>query len=285
MNNCKDVKSMRQFIKDARRQGQTIAFVPTMGALHDGHLSLIDIAKEKADIVVVSIYVNPTQFAPNEDFDDYPRTIEDDLMACRTRGVDVVFTPNEDVMYAGGAKKRQVSMQIKTLNQYLDGGSRPGFFEGIILVVNKLFNIVQPDVAVFGQKDIQQCRIIQKMVDEFHHDIEIKMAPIARDNDGLALSSRNRYLSSKERKLAPLLYKALQDIESNIKKKDLSDLRALIKKHGDKLSAKGFQMDYFDLYDFETMQPLRGNMLSRKNFVAIAAYLGKTRLIDNIILK
>lgn len=167
--------------------------MPTMGALHDGHLSLIRIARRMAEHVVVSIYVNPEQFGPNEDFGSYPRTLERDLEFCREEGVGTVFTPDDEIMYGLGEKF--FNIEIDVLNKYLDGGSRPGYFQGIALVVNKLFNIVQPDFAVFGQKDYQQFQIIQQMVKEFNHDLELVMAPIERADDGLALSSRNAYLS------------------------------------------------------------------------------------------
>ena len=163
MKQVSSIADIRSEAAELRTQGKTIAFVPTMGALHEGHLSLIRLANEKADAVVVSIYVNPTQFGPNEDFDSYPRQMEQDLKACKNEGVAVVFTPSDEIMYGSG--KRYFHIDIDRLNEHMDGGSRPGFFEGIVLVVNKFFNIIEPDIAIFGQKDIQQFQILSRMVE------------------------------------------------------------------------------------------------------------------------
>jgi pantoate--beta-alanine ligase len=258
MKQVSTISDIRSSLAELRAAGKTIAFVPTMGALHEGHLSLMRLAKEKASEVVVSIYVNPTQFGPNEDFDSYPRQMETDLKACEDEGVSVVFTPNDQIMYGSG--KRYFGLTIDELNKHMDGGSRSGFFEGIALVVNKFFNIIEPDIAVFGQKDIQQFQILSRMVEEFNHDIELVAAPIARANDGLALSSRNAYLSDRERKIAPGLYRALQYVGKQIR--DGVHKPKLLLKH---------QQD-------EKLEP------GETYILAGAAYLGKTRLIDNIIL-
>lgn len=199
MKQIADIQEIRNEVAELKSQGKTIAFVPTMGALHQGHLSLIRLAQQKADEVVVSIYVNPEQFGPNEDFEDYPRQLQEDLAACEAEGVSLVFIPNDEIMYGSGEK--YLSIKLERLNVHMDGGSRPGFFEGIVLVVNKFFNIIEPDVAIFGQKDIQQFQILKQMVHEFNHNVEMIAAPIARANDGLALSSRNAYLSDQQRKL------------------------------------------------------------------------------------
>src|SRR6056297_2049341 len=199
---CKTIDELNSALRAVREQDgrSSIGFVPTMGALHEGHLSLIDIAQQKADIVVVSIFVNPTQFRPNEDFQSYPRQLQEDVAACEKAGVDIVFAPDRDEMYDD---TRYLKIEIDTLNVHMCGASRPGFFEGILLVVNKLFNLIEPDFAVFGLKDIQQVQIIKQMVREFNHGVEIVGAPIVRANDGLALSSRNAYLSPEERGTAP----------------------------------------------------------------------------------
>jgi len=250
-------------------------------ALHEGHLSLIKIAGSKADEVVVSIYVNPEQFGPNEDFEEYPRQLEDDIQACKDAGCTVVFTPDDEIMYGSG--KKYLSIQVKELNTHMDGGSRPGFFEGIVLVVNKLFNIVEPDFAVFGQKDIQQVQIIRQMVKEFNHNVEIMMAPIKRAEDGLALSSRNAYLSQEERLIAPNLYSALKRVEEKVNQ-GLMEPEDVLKEQREELKAKGFKNDYLSVFSFDTMSPVNKLEKGETYILAGAAYLGKTRLIDNLIL-
>ena len=186
------IPELRDIIRGYKKEGKRVSFVPTMGALHDGHLSLIRLAKKHSDVVVVSIYVNPKQFAPNEDFASYPSTLEQDMNFCDQEGVSLIFTPDTEVMYN---QELFFSIDIHTLNDYLDGASRQGYFQGIALVVNKLFNIVEPDVAIFGQKDYQQYKVIEALVEEFNHGVELLMAPIERAPDGLALSSRNAYLT------------------------------------------------------------------------------------------
>ncbi|MBD3617482.1 MAG: pantoate--beta-alanine ligase [Gracilimonas sp.] len=281
MKQVSTIDAIRAEVTGLKSQGKTIAFVPTMGALHKGHLSLIRLAKEKADEVVVSIYVNPEQFGPNEDFGSYPRQMEDDLNACEEEGVALVFTPNDKIMYGSG--KKYFRIELDELNAHMDGGSRPGFFEGIVLVVNKFFNIVKPDYAVFGQKDIQQFQILSRMVEEFNHDIEMIAGPIARANDGLALSSRNAYLNDHERKAAPGLYRALKYVEKQIRD-GVMEPGLLLKHQQDELEAKGFKNDYLNVFSMENMQPVEKLKSGKKYILAGAAYLGKTRLIDNIIL-
>lgn len=282
---CKTIKELRNTLRRARSQNSetttTIGFVPTMGALHEGHLSLIDIAREKADIVVVSIFVNPTQFGPNEDFGSYPRQLRNDVAACETAGVDIVFAPERDEMYD---EKRYLHIEIDTLNEHMCGASRPGFFEGILLVVNKLFNLIEPDFAVFGLKDIQQVQIIKQMVREFNHGVEIVGAPIVRANDGLALSSRNAYLSPEERTSAPGLYRSLQYIEQNIKS-GVTEPSLLIEHQKDELEAKGFKIDYLNVFSDKTLSPVTTLSNGERYILAGAAYLGKTRLIDNILIE
>jgi pantoate--beta-alanine ligase len=252
-----------------------------MGALHPGHLSLIELAQEHADEVVVSIYVNPKQFNPDEDLDQYPRTLQDDLKQCEELGVSAVFAPSDAIMYGS---ESYLTIQIETLNEYMDGGSRPGFLEGIVLVVNKLFNIIRPDVAVFGQKDIQQFRVLEQMVQEFNHDIALLMGPIVRANDGLAISSRNRYLSDEERRQAPGLYRALRyvkkQLEGGVKRPGL-----LLSHQQTELKAKGLKIDYLKVFTFEEMAPVDELYPGGKYILGGAAYLGDTRLIDNMIIE
>tara|TARA_R110002124_G_scaffold287350_1_gene473588 strand:+ start:12719 stop:13570 length:852 start_codon:yes stop_codon:yes gene_type:complete len=282
MKTAETISEIRKLVNQLKKEGEKVAFVPTMGALHDGHLSLIKMAREYAGATVVSIYVNPEQFAPHEDFGTYPRTIEADLERCKQENVDVVFMPATETMYDSG--KKYFGIEIDVLNVHLDGGSRPGYFQGIALVVNKLFNIVNPDIAVFGQKDYQQFRIIELMIKEFNLDIELLMAPIGRATDGLALSSRNAYLSKEERVLAPGLYRALtyvaNQIENGVMTPDL-----LINHQQDELEAKGFKNDYLSVYSLDTLQPVEQLSKNNRYLLAIAAYLGKTRLIDNVILE
>ena len=245
MDVCKSIDEIREAVKSLKSQGKRIGFVPTMGALHEGHLSLIRQAKERADEVVVSIFVNPEQFGPNEDFESYPREMEEDLKKCEIAGVSVVFAPNRDDVYD---KNKYLRIEVDELNRHMCGGSRPGFFEGILLIVNKLFNIVSPDVAIFGQKDVQQFQIIGRMVHEFNHDIELIMAPIERANDGLALSSRNKYLSAEEREIAPGLYRTLSYVEKQILN-GVDNPSLLLEHQKSELEAKGFKIDYLDMFD------------------------------------
>lgn len=275
------IDDIREKIRSLRNGGNTIALVPTMGAIHEGHLSLLRLAGKQADKVVASIYVNPEQFAPDEDFDEYPRELENDLAKCEQQGVAAVFAPTDEIMYPG---KQHLSIEIDELNEFMDGGSRPGFFEGILLVVNKLFNIIEPDFAVFGQKDIQQFRILQQMTTEFNHDVELIMGPIKRANDGLALSSRNQYLDDEQRKLAPGLYRSLKYVGKQISD-GAKNVQLLLEHQKNELEAKGFEIDYLNLFSFEKMKPISKWQPNRKYILAGAVYLGETRLIDNIIIE
>ncbi len=281
MDVCKSIDEIRGAVKNLKAQGKRIGFVPTMGALHEGHLSLIRQAKKKADVVVVSIFVNPEQFAPNEDFDSYPRELEEDLEKCEMAGVSIVFAPNRDDIYD---EKKYIRIEIDKLNRHMCGGSRPGFFEGILLIVNKLFNIVGPDVAVFGQKDIQQFQIVSRMVHEFNQNIELVMAPIERANDGLALSSRNKYLSAGEREIAPGLYRALNYVEKQINS-GVDTPSLLLEHQKSELEAKGFKIDYLNVFDKKTLQPVETLQKGSNYILAGAVWLGKTRLIDNFLIE
>lgn len=251
-----------------------------MGALHSGHSELFKKARNHSDAVVVTIFVNPTQFGPNEDFDTYPRQLEKDLKTCEALDIDLVFAPERDEMYGDS----ELSIQIDSLNRHMCGASRPGFFEGVLLVVNKLFNIIEPDTAVFGQKDIQQFQIIQQMNSEFNHGINLIMAPIVRANDGLALSSRNAYLSDEERVLAPGLFRSLQYIQKRIEE-GVDTPGLLIEHQKSELEAKGFKIDYLNIFLRTTLQPINTLEEEKSYIIAVAAYLGSTRLIDNILIE
>ncbi len=281
MKPTKTIEGIREEVTSLKKKGRKIVFVPTMGALHAGHLSLIELAQQHADEVIVSIYVNPRQFGPDEDFDEYPRTLESDLQQCPEMGVSAVFTPTDDIMYDGGS---YLSIQVEGLNKYMDGASRPGFYEGILLVVNKLFNIIQPDLAVFGQKDIQQFRILQQMAREFNHPVEFLMGPIMRADDGLAISSRNRYLTDEERKAAPGLYRSLHyvknQLQSGVKKPKL-----LLNHQKAELQEKGFKIDYLGVFSLDKMTPVLELQPGRKYILAGAVYLAETRLIDNVMIE
>ena len=280
MKVCRTIQEVRNEIRSLKNQGHSIGLVPTMGALHSGHTDLFKRARDHSDVVVVSIFVNPTQFGPNEDFDTYPRQLEIDLETCKTHDVDVVFAPERTEMYGD----KELSIQIDTLNRYMCGASRPGFFEGVVLVVNKLFNIIQPDIAVFGQKDIQQYQIIEQMNREFNHGIELILAPIVRANDGLALSSRNMYLSDEERLAAPGLYRSLHYIQKMVEE-GVHEPHLLIEHQKSELEAKGFKIDYLDIFLRTTLQPVRTLDKGERYIIAGAAYLGSTRLIDNILIE
>lgn len=276
---CRTIREVREAVSNSKSFAKTVSLVPTMGALHSGHMSLIDTAKSNSDVVVVSIFVNPTQFAPNEDFDTYPRQESEDIEKCRQSGVSIVFIPDSTDIYND---HRYLSIQIDQLNEHMDGQSRPGFFEGILQIVNKLFNIIQPNIAVFGQKDIQQFLILSRMVEEFNLPVRLISAPTVRADDGLALSSRNAYLTKQERRLAPSLYRALVYIEKNILQ-GVHTPKMLIDHQRMELEAKGFRVDYLDVYSTTTLQPVETLRENNQYTIAGAVYLGDTRLIDNLL--
>ena len=281
MKVCSSIDEVREQIGAIKNQGKKIGFVPTMGALHQGHLSLINIARKHADVVVVSIFVNPEQFAPGEDFESYPRELDRDLEKCRQENVSVVFTPTEDGLYEDN---KYLSIKIDKLNDHMCGKSRPGFFEGVLLVVNKLFNIVEPDVAVFGQKDIQQFVILRQMVSEFNQNVDLVMSRIERANDGLALSSRNTYLSDEERVVAPGLFRALSYIKDQITG-GVDTPGLLIEHQKSELEAKGFKIDYLNVFSHTTLEPVKTLANNESYILAGAVWLGETRLIDNILIE
>jgi len=266
-----------------RRAGVRIGFVPTMGCLHDGHLSLVAEARRqvgKKGRVVVSIYVNPTQFGPAEDLANYPRTLKRDLQLCRAAGVDAVFTPGDAEMYPGRAAGRYSTyVTEEILSPSMEGASRPTHFRGVTTVVAKLFNLVLPDVAVFGQKDYQQAAVIQRMVADLNFPVKIVVAPTHRESDGLAMSSRNQYLTPEQRAQAPILFHALQAVAGAVKKKTVSaaqlqaDLKEFI------TAAPLARLDYVAFFDPETLVPVA--KVKRGTHMALAVFFGKTRLIDN----
>ena len=273
------IPEMRAFTAAARRAGKSIGFVPTMGFLHEGHLSLVGKAKELADLVVVSIFVNPTQFGPNEDFEKYPRDAARDEELCRNAGVDIIFLPGADDMYASD---RSVWVEETSLSGDLCGASRPGHFRGVATVVAKLFNVVQPDLAVFGMKDAQQLRVIQRMVRDLDFPVEIVAGPTVREPDGLAMSSRNRYLSDDERATALSICRSLSAAEELYEAGERG-ARALEQTVSGILdNAAGLDVEYIKVVDFESLQPVE--TVTRPTLIAIAARVGDTRLIDNVLV-
>jgi len=271
-----NIKDMQSLSNNTRRDGKTISFVPTMGALHEGHLTLMRAAKEKGDYLVVSIFVNPTQFGPNEDFNKYTIDLEGDIKKISSIGVDAVFFPDVDEIYPDGY---ETYVEVQELQKPLCGQHRPGHFKGVATVVLKLFNIVKPDVAVFGEKDYQQLLIIKKMVRDLHLEIEILGMPIVREDDELALSSRNAYLSDEERERALSLSKSLKTIRSEFKK-GKQDIQELVKLGKSILNDSSINdIDYLEIRDGNTLK-IEQNA-KKGDIVAVAAKVGNARLIDN----
>lgn len=279
MEIVRTVTEVRARVAAWRRAGKTVALVPTMGNLHAGHMSLVRAARHEAEVTVVSIFVNPTQFAPSEDFDAYPRTLEADAALLRAHGADLLFAPSVDEMYPLGANTTWV--EVAELGRYLCGAQRPSHFRGVTTVVSKLFLIVAPDVAVFGEKDYQQLTILRRMTAELQFPIRIVGVPTWREADGLAFSSRNGYLTEAERKRAPVIQKQLQLLKSAIEH-GRRDYRALEREMSGALTAQGFKVDYVSVAGAETLAP--AGPADRKLVIAAAAYLGKPRLIDNVRL-
>lgn len=272
------IKAVQNIVGDWKRQGLSVGFVPTMGNLHAGHLSLVDKAREHADKVVVSIFVNPLQFGPNEDFDSYPRTLEQDAAALAEAGVDLLFAPSVNEMYPHG-RDGQTQISVPKLGDILEGASRPGFFTGVATVVNKLFHCVPADVAVFGEKDFQQLMVIRRMVTDLNLSMEIVGGPIMRENNGLAMSSRNGYLDAAQREQAAILYQTLCSVRERVKSGE-RDYPALERAACDSLNAAGFEPDYVTLRSANDLAPATDN--SSSLVILAAAALGNTRLIDNI---
>ncbi|EFL4493793.1 pantoate--beta-alanine ligase [Escherichia fergusonii] len=268
---------LRQQIRRLRMEGKRVALVPTMGNLHDGHMKLVDEAKARADVVIVSIFVNPMQFDRPEDLARYPRTLQEDCEKLNKRKVDLVFAPSVKEIYPNGTETHTY-VDVPGLSTMLEGASRPGHFRGVSTIVSKLFNLVQPDIACFGEKDFQQLALIRKMVADMGFDIEIVGVPIMRAKDGLALSSRNGYLTAEQRKIAPGLYKVLSSIADKLQagERDLDEIIAIA---GQELNEKGFRSDDIQIRDADTLLEISEN--SKRAVILVAAWLGDARLIDN----
>ncbi len=275
------VASMQSASRNLTLARRSIGLVPTMGFLHDGHLSLVRIARKHSDVVVVSIFVNPTQFGPGEDLDRYPRDFERDCRLCEDSGVDIIFAPPVDEMYVDDAS---VFVDEKFLATGLCGASRDGHFRGVLTVVAKLFNMVQPDIAVFGQKDAQQAALIKRMVRDLNFPVDVMIGPIVREADGLAMSSRNSYLSPEDRADALWLHRSLEMAERKLaggaveSSAIIKDMRSLIAKAAPKID-----VEYIEVVDGVTLKPLE--VIRSGSLIALAARVGQTRLIDNIIFR
>lgn len=268
---------LRQQVRRWRQEGKRIALVPTMGNLHEGHMTLVEEARARADVVVVSIFVNPMQFDRPDDLARYPRTLQEDCEKLNRRHVDLVFAPAPAEVYPQGLND-QTYVDVPGLATMLEGASRPGHFRGVATIVSKLFNLVQPDLACFGEKDYQQLALIRKMVADMGYDIDIVGVPIVRAKDGLALSSRNGYLSAEERKIAPQLSKIMHTLADRLSNGE-RQIDTLLEQTAEQLRAAGFTPDELFIRDADSLQPL--NVASRRAVVLMAAWLGKARLIDN----
>ncbi|EAS2246783.1 pantoate--beta-alanine ligase [Salmonella enterica subsp. salamae] len=268
---------LRQHIRRLRHEGKRVALVPTMGNLHDGHMTLVEEAKTRADVVVVSIFVNPMQFDRAEDLARYPRTLQEDCEKLNKRKVDFVFAPSATEIYPQGLES-QTFVDVPGLSTMLEGASRPGHFRGVSTIVSKLFNLIQPDIACFGEKDFQQLALIRKMVADLGYDIEIVGVPIIRAKDGLALSSRNGYLTAEQRKIAPGLYKVMSSIGEKLQagERDQDEMIAIA---AQELNERGFRADDIQIRDADTLLELTEN--SKRAVILVAAWLGQARLIDN----
>jgi pantoate--beta-alanine ligase len=278
MNTVKSVRELRAAVAQARAEGKQIAFVPTMGNLHAGHAALVEKAAQRADFVVASIFVNPLQFGPNEDLDKYPRTLSADQDKLVEAGCHLLFTPDVAEMYPHGMDL-QTRVSVQGVSEGLCGASRPGHFEGVATVVSKLFNMVQPDLAIFGQKDFQQLAVIRTLVRDLNMPIQIIGEPTVRADDGLALSSRNGYLSAAQREAAPLLYRSLQTMAQAIQAGE-RDYPKLIAAAQAQHSAAGFRPDYLQVCEANGLSPATAD--DRQLVILLAAFAGNTRLIDNL---
>ncbi len=276
----KTAAELQKFALAAKRSGKIIGLVPTMGYLHAGHASLIDIARKKADIVIVSIFVNPTQFGPTEDLDKYPRDFEHDLELCTQHGADVIYAPAPEAMYEADAS---TWVEEVKLSKVLCGVSRPIHFRGVTTVVAKLFNLTLPDIAVFGEKDAQQLLVIKRMVRDLNFSVEIIAAPLVRQNDGLALSSRNRYLSDTERSNALVLSQSLYAARGAIESHGLEGIDLIIEAMKEKITAAGGRVDYVEALDTANLEPPAAD--TKEILLALAVFFGTTRLIDNQIIQ
>ncbi|MGR5141701.1 pantoate--beta-alanine ligase [Photobacterium sp. DNB23_23_1] len=281
MQTFAEIAPIREQIRSWRREGRRIAFVPTMGNLHEGHLTLVRKARELADVVVVSIFVNPMQFDKADDLDNYPRTLEDDLAKLNSEGVELVFTPTPGNMYPEGLD-RQTFVEVPGLSTMLEGALRPSHFRGVSTVVAKLFNIVQPDIACFGEKDYQQLALIRQMVIDLAMDIDVVGVATVREMDGLAMSSRNGYLTVDERQRAPVLARTMRWISSQMRG-GRTDYAEIVMDANDQLRAAGLQPDEVYIRDAVSLQPVSED--TQQAVILMSAFLGKARLIDNQVVE
>ena len=278
MRLVKKIDELKKIVEQEKKEDRIIGFVPTMGYLHAGHISLVRIAKKRSQFVVVSIFVNPPQFGPREDFKRYPRDLKRDVVLLKKEGVDLVFFPSVRVMYPADYKTH---VEVQDLGKVLCGISRPGHFRGVTTVVLKLFNLVEPDIAVFGRKDYQQLEIIKRMVKDLNLDVKILCGKVIREKDGLAISSRNTYLSKTERQNGLVLYDSLQWVKKVFKKGFDNPIKA-INKMCSMIQQKGGRIDYIEAVNRKTLKPVK--KLKKGTVIALAVYFGETRLIDNTIL-
>jgi pantoate--beta-alanine ligase len=279
MKVCNTIEEMRAAVRAARRNGKRLGLVPTMGALHEGHVSLVRAAKARCDLVVASIFVNPIQFGPGEDLAKYPRNFDRDLGLLEKEGVDFIFAPSVEEMYPAGAV---TYVTVEGLSDKLCGRSRPGHFRGVTTVVSKLFHIVKPDLAFFGQKDAAQAAIIRRMVRDLNMPVQIVICPIVREPDGLAMSSRNAYLDAQQRKSALVLHRSLQEVQMRFDQGE-REVAPLIEAGNEVfVQERSVRLDYFEIVNPETLDPV--GVVSHDALVAVAAFVGKARLIDNIVL-
>jgi pantoate--beta-alanine ligase len=277
MQICTTISEVRNACREAH--AHRLGLVPTMGALHEGHLSLIRAAKAQCDLVAVSIFVNPTQFGPSEDLARYPRPFERDIQLLENEGVDIVFAPSIDEMYGKG---ETTWVTVEGLSEKLDGRSRPGHFRGVTTVVSKLFHIIEPDVAFFGQKDAAQLAVIRRMVRDLNFPVEIVACPIVREPDGVAMSSRNAYLNPDDRRRALVLSRSLKEVEREFGNGERSAARLIVTARQVFGREPQVRLDYFEIVDPDTLDPVE--QIKQRTLVAVAAYVGATRLIDNIVL-
>jgi len=278
MRTVHSLKELRSILRSYRQQGKTIGLVPTMGNLHEGHISLVRKASDAADIVVTSIFVNPMQFGANEDLDDYPRTLKDDQDKLAAAGNTLVFAPSTQEIYPDGLA-RQTKVLVPEVSEGHCGASRPGHFEGVATVVTMLFNMVQPDIAVFGEKDFQQLAVIRKLARDLMMPVQVVGAPTVREDDGLAKSSRNGYLSKEERAKAPVVFQTLTQTAEQLQQ-GRHDFSALEQEAQSALTTAGFRPDYFNIVNSRTLKPATED--DRELTLLVAAFLGTTRLIDNL---
>jgi pantoate--beta-alanine ligase len=278
MDQATSVTELRQYVQHWKDHGQSIAFIPTMGNLHDGHISLIEKGQALCDRSICSIFVNPMQFGPNEDWDHYPRSLDADIEKLEAIGCDLVYLPTASELYPEGLDKIS-HVQVTDLTDHYEGAHRPGHFTGVATVVLKLFNIVRPDVSVFGKKDYQQYRVISKMVEDFNLDVQIIGHETTRDASGLATSSRNQYLDAAQKEKAALIYRTLQQVAAAIEQGE-RDFRALEQDAFDSLDGAGFKTDYFNICNADTLLPATPQ--DRDLVILVTAAMGPTRLLDNI---